>query len=1409
MSKRWLGLLLFIVWFGRGGLAEAAVTLTPEPLVIPDVAVGQASSATAMLGVDSGPGITVTLSLATGGACSQFQITSSTMLTLSVGNDKPVTVKLTPTSGGAKTCNLLVKQGPATVGTFVVNGTGLTLQISVDKATLTFGHVEVGGTSTAQTVTATNTGTAVLTISDASFFAGGTDYTATGVTGTTLNPGAATSWDISCAPSLRGTRNGTFRITSNATGAPTSDVALTCTGDQGALATNLATLAFGSVARGSTKTLPFTLSNPGNVTVTVTSAAITGGTGYTFDTTTLPATLAAGGSVALNATFAPTTATDGGTATLTVSGSWGAVPTLISTAMTLTGSNVGFDATPPTLDFGDFRFDTRPTLPYQILNSGLGDIVIQSATFTPDAGTATGDLGFVIKKGAAIVTLPQTLTAGQRLDVTVTAQPNNRTGAVGGHVDIVSNIAGSQRVTITGNATAAVVAPTTFDFGPVDIDGAAPSTMLMVTNTGTATVDITSIVKTGADAASFTVTLPTATIHLTAGTTLAIPVTYKPTTQRGPGAPEVAVLNATLAGVLDGPDHMIVTLTGRGIDRTLVVQASPIFPPTFRNPGDTAPIRAVTVHNNGEALLKISAVMLAGEPVWHVEDPSPIDIPGGASHDFLIRFSPTAIGPALAGKLTLINNDNANAMAMIPLTGTGVGRSVGFNPPTISLGYTGVGVPITVSNILAVTNLDPSTPFTIRSIDLSDAVRFHLEDAPVDAMLPAQGEKTYSLTFEPSTAGHFETTATLYLDQDPSVQATVTITGDAVFVAAHGSGGCDAGRGGGGLVLVTLVAALVALRRRRGRAPAVIAGLAALATTARVPVASADGVDATVFAPTPATSGNGFQLQSPEVGPNGSWVASAVASYAANPLVLDGYSAGTSVLHNALVERSSGLQLGAAFAFLGRFEAGAHLPIFLQSGASAPQDMNGRLTGLPVPPASGTARGNLVLHAKARLWSGSSVGAGAFTLGASAVGVVPTATKGQFTGSDKPEGRLLVLASLTPAALGSRLEISVNAGPIVRGQSTYANIAQKSGLAWGVGASLRLTDALWATTELYGEATPSGQRQAGTDAGMPAPDLLAPVEWLAGLSLQLDRRVHLGLAAGRGVTDAIGTPSRRGVFSLSIIAGTQATPPLHPPEPPKPDGDADGDGIPDSLDKCPNEPEDKDMFEDSDGCPDPDNDHDGIPDELDKCPLDPEDKDGFQDEDGCPDKDNDGDGIPDAQDKCPNEPEDKDGFEDLDGCPDPDNDHDGIPDAQDKCPNEPETINGFQDDDGCPDKGDSTIVLSPDRIETLDPITFTGAKLTRASLPLLEQVGATLRAHSEIVRVRITVHVQPTGDPDADQARSDKRAAAIRDWLVGWGVARPRLEVRGFGGEKPLMAPDKRGAARINDRVEFIILERK
>ena len=49
--------------------------------------------------------------------------------------------------------------------------------------------------------------------------------------------------------------------------------------------------------------------------------------------------------------------------------------------------------------------------------------------------------------------------------------------------------------------------------------------------------------------------------------------------------------------------------------------------------------------------------------------------------------------------------------------------------------------------------------------------------------------------------------------------------------------------------------------------------------------------------------------------------------------------------------------------------------------------------------------------------------------------------------------------------------------------------------------------------------------------------------------------------------------------------------------------DRDGDGIPDDRDRCIDQPEDFDAYQDDDGCPDLDDDGDGIPDDKDHCPY--------------------------------------------------------------------------------------------------------------------------------------------------------------------------------------------------------------
>ena len=287
-------------------------------------------------------------------------------------------------------------------------------------------------------------------------------------------------------------------------------------------------------------------------------------------------------------------------------------------------------------------------------------------------------------------------------------------------------------------------------------------------------------------------------------------------------------------------------------------------------------------------------------------------------------------------------------------------------------------------------------------------------------------------------------------------------------------------------------------------------------------------------------------------------------------------------------------------------------------------------------------------------------------------------------------------------------------------------------------------------------------------------------------------------------------------------------------------GDRDGDGYKDDIDKCPDDPEDFDDWEDQEGCPDPDNDQDGIldtmdkcpnepgprendgcplnkvrdrdgdgiPDDLDKCPDDPEDFDKFEDEDGCPDPDNDKDGIPDKLDLCPNDPEDKDGCEDEDGCPDPDNDRDRILDGNDKCPNEPETYNGVEDEDGCPDKG--LVIVQRGKLEILDKIYFETDKdiIMERSWPLIDAIAATIKGHPEIALIEIQGHADERGDDEHNLDLTDRRAHAVMRALEDRNVELGRLRARGYGETRPVCTQHNEDCWSKNRRVEFIILKR-
>ena len=250
-------------------------------------------------------------------------------------------------------------------------------------------------------------------------------------------------------------------------------------------------------------------------------------------------------------------------------------------------------------------------------------------------------------------------------------------------------------------------------------------------------------------------------------------------------------------------------------------------------------------------------------------------------------------------------------------------------------------------------------------------------------------------------------------------------------------------------------------------------------------------------------------------------------------------------------------------------------------------------------------------------------------------------------------------------------------------------------------------------------------------------------------------------------------------------------------------GDKDGDGIKDNVDKCPNEPEDKDGFQDDDGCPDPDNDGDGIPDVIDKCPMEPEDKDGFQDDDGCPDLDNDGDGLSDKVDQCPNDPEDKDNFEDDDGCPDLDNDKDGFADKDDKCPDVPGVA-----PDGCPKKY-NLVVVTAQKIELKQTVffDFNKASIKSVSFALLNEVAQAM-VDNPTINVEIGGHTDSVGNDASNLKLSQARAESVRTYMIKRGIASDRMVPKGFGENVPIADNRTEAGRSQNRRVEFLITVR-
>jgi centrosomal CEP192-like protein/ASPM-SPD-2-Hydin domain-containing protein len=414
------------------------LVVSPSSISFGSISVGSSQSQTVSLTNSGGSKITVTQATlpATGYTLSGLNYP----VTLAGGQSVTCTLTFSPLAAGTDSGNVSIafitqsngKGHYSPINSGVVNvpvsGTGLSLgQLASTPTSMSFGTILVGS-SQAFSETITNSGAASVTISGANTT--GSGFSASGLSlPFTLGVGQSVNLSVTFSPLSSGSVNGNLAISSNASNS-TLNVPLSGTGaTPGQLAANPASLSFGSVATGSSSTLPETLTNVGSSALTI-SQISSSVSGFSFSGINPPVTLAGNQSVTFNVIFAPQVG--GSVSGKLVASSNGSNPTL-SVPLSGSGTAAGqLAVTPSTVNFGNVVVGTTQSQA-AALTASNGPVTVTSATVSQSEFSLTG------------MALPVTIPAGYSLSFSVVFSPQT-SGTASANVTFASNALNSPTV---------------------------------------------------------------------------------------------------------------------------------------------------------------------------------------------------------------------------------------------------------------------------------------------------------------------------------------------------------------------------------------------------------------------------------------------------------------------------------------------------------------------------------------------------------------------------------------------------------------------------------------------------------------------------------------------------------------------------------------------------------------------------------------------------------------------------------------------------------------------------------------------------------------------------------------------------------------------------------------------------
>jgi len=259
-----------------------------------------------------------------------------------------------------------------------------TMTLAASSQSLVFGSVLVNQSNTL-TVTITNTGSSVVTISGAAIAGTGFSIVAQPAYPDVLAANAAAQYTVKFAPTSTGAASGSLTVASNATNSPTT-VLLSGTGVAAtmALSASPASLAFGNVLVNQSSTLTTTLTNTGNQSVTISGASIPGPAFSIVAQPSYPYVLAPNGAVQYTVKYAPTAMEiDGGT--LTVMSNATNSPTGVPLSGTGVAATMTLSPNTANVALGNVTVNQSSTLTTTVTNTGTAVVTISAASIV---GTA-------------------------------------------------------------------------------------------------------------------------------------------------------------------------------------------------------------------------------------------------------------------------------------------------------------------------------------------------------------------------------------------------------------------------------------------------------------------------------------------------------------------------------------------------------------------------------------------------------------------------------------------------------------------------------------------------------------------------------------------------------------------------------------------------------------------------------------------------------------------------------------------------------------------------------------------------------------------------------------------------------------------------------------------------------------